>query len=102
MYFPDNNDKCSKPTKKQSTDGCGAWLKSSLKTHYYQKSIFFNFEYIYKKQSIFFKRKNGKKVPLNPHPDLDSLVIVQRYHSKFKKDQNYQRMVSLIQNFHEP
>jgi hypothetical protein len=30
-------------------------------------------------------RKNGKMVPLNPQPDLDSLVILQRYHSKLKK-----------------
>jgi hypothetical protein len=40
------------------------------------------FPIIYKKQSIFFMRKNGKMVPLNPQPDLDSLVILQRYHSK--------------------
>jgi hypothetical protein len=77
-----DNDKRSKTTKRQFTDDCGAWQKSSLKTHYYLKSNVGNFEYIYKKQSIFFKRKNGKMVPLNPQPDLDSLVVLQRYHSK--------------------
>ena len=82
MYFLVDNDNRSKTTKKQFTDDCGAWLKSSLKMHFYLISNFGNFEYIYKKQSIFFKRKNGKMVPLNPQPDLDSLVVLQRYHSK--------------------
>ena len=68
--------------KQQFTDYCGSWLKSSLKGHYYLKSNFGNFEYIYKKQSIFFKRKNGKMIPLTPQPDLNSLVVLQRYHSK--------------------
>jgi hypothetical protein len=46
-------------------------------------------------------RKNGNMVPLNPQPDLDSLVILQvvSYHSKLKKDQNYQRRVNWFQNF---
>jgi len=35
-------------------------------------------------------------VPLNPHPDLHSLVVLQRYHWKLNKDQNYQ---SWFQNF---
>jgi hypothetical protein len=85
IYFLVDNDKRSKTTKRQFTDDCCAWQQSSLKTHYYLKSNFGNFEYIYKKQSIFFMRKNGKMVPLNPQPDLDSLVILQRYHSKLKK-----------------
>jgi hypothetical protein len=50
-------------------------------------------------QLTFFMRKNGKMVPLNPQPDLDSLLILQRYHSKLKKDQNYQRRVSWFKNF---
>jgi hypothetical protein len=101
MYFQVDNDKRSKTTKRQFTDECGAWQKSSLKTHYYLKSNFCNFEYIYKKQSIFFMRKNGSMVPLNPQPDLDSLVILQvvSYHSKLKKDKNYQRRVNWFQNF---
>ena len=78
VYFLVDNDNRSKTTKKQFTDDCGAWLKSSLKMHFYLISNFGNFEYIYKKQSIFFKRKNGKMVPLNPQPDLDSLVVLQR------------------------
>ena len=42
MYFLVDNDKRSKTTKRQFTDDCGA------------------FEYIYKKQSIFFMRKMVK------------------------------------------
>jgi hypothetical protein len=104
MYFQVDNDKRSKTTKRQFTDDCGAWQKSSLKTHYYLKSNFGNFEYIYKKQSIFFMRKNGNMVPLNPQPDLDSLVILQvvSYHSKLKKRSKLLEKGKLVSKFSEP
>ena len=84
VYFLVDNDNRSKTTERQFTDDCGTWLKSSLKTHYL-KSRLGHFEYIYKNQSIFFMRKNGLMVTLNPQPDLHSLVVLQRYHSKLKK-----------------
>ena len=59
VYFLVDNDNRGKMTKKTFT----------LKAHYYLKSNFGNYEYIYKKQSIFFKRKNGKMIPLTPQPD---------------------------------
>jgi hypothetical protein len=104
MYFQVDNDKRSKTTKRQFTDDCGAWQNSSLKTHYYLKSNFGNIEYIYKKQSIFFMRKNGNMVPLNPQPDLDSLVILQvvSYHSKLKKRSKLLEKGKLVSKFSEP
>jgi hypothetical protein len=104
MYVQVDNDKRSKTTKRQFTDDCGAWQKSSLKTLYYLKSNFGNFEYIYKKQSTFFMRKNGNMVPLNPQPDLDSLVILQvvSYHSKLKKISKLLEKGKLVSKFSEP
>ena len=48
VYFLVDNDNRGKTTKRLFSDDCGAWLKSSFKTHYYLKSNFGNFEYIYK------------------------------------------------------
>jgi hypothetical protein len=49
-------------------------------------------------------RKNGNMVPLNPQPDLDSLVILQvvSYHSKLKKRSKLLEKGKLVSKFSEP
>lgn len=51
-----------------------------------------------KNQNQFFKKETGNLVLLDPQPDVNSVVILSRYHSKHRKDKKFQRRVSCFQN----
>ena len=76
-------------------------IKSSLKSNFYLKSDTGDFEYVHKKQDKYFRREKRKLVLAEPQPNSDSIIIVNRYYSKHKKNHNYQRRVSWLENFPE-
>lgn len=79
-------------------DDCGAWNKPSFKNHHYLATNTGKFAYIHKKQNQFFKKEKGNLVLLDPQPDVNSVVILSRYHSKHRKDKKFQKRVSCFQN----
>ena len=78
-------------------DDCGAWSRSgSCKTHHYILSEGKRLHYVDKKDGNYVKFVKGKRVVIEPQPEVDEIVVFQRYYISLKRDPNYKRRISLL------
>ena len=108
VYFViDNSENFKKKSLKKSStfsDDCGVWDRdsgASPKSYYLLQesgnlsNIFLrNGQYCYKRQV----QRKTEYIPLNPQPDANQIVVLQRYYTHLKLDSTYKKRVSWFAN----
>ena len=77
-------------------DDCGVYSqKGSMKTHYFIKENA-RYRYVDKKDGKYMTTLRRQRVPLEPQPSEDSILILKRLYSELKRDSSYKRRISWI------
>lgn len=95
VYFVvDNGENISRRNCREKSvfpDDCGAWSESSStnKHHYiYEHGLPV---YTELKNTLFTKYSGGQKLPINPQPKMDDILILKRYYTTLKMAPDYKK-----------
>ncbi len=78
-------------------DDCGAWSrKGSAKTHHYVLKPHNKLDYVDKKDGKYVRFVKGKRVPIEPQPAADEIIVFKRYYIPLKRDPSYKRRISFL------
>ena len=77
-------------------DDCGAWSRiASCKTHYYIVKEDNRLDYTEKKEGKYVKCIKCKRIPLEPQPAAEKIIVFKHYYTSLKRDPTYKRRVSI-------
>lgn len=91
-----NNERRINEKQAEYNDDCGAWDKKgkgSPTSYYHLKDNFVTVIKYNKTQNLFF---NLKRLLMDPQPNSNAILIIQRYYLKLKLDNQYERRITRI------
>jgi hypothetical protein len=78
-------------------DDCGAWSRNgSAKTHHYVLKQHNKLDYVDKKDGKYVRFVKGKRVPIEPQPAADAIIVFKWYYITLKRDPSYKRRISFL------
>ena len=79
-------------------DDCGVWGKGSTKKHSYwfQNG---SLSYVEQKTGVYVKSVKNQRVPLDPQPPNDEILIMHRFYVTLKRQPTYKKRISWIEQF---
>lgn len=78
-------------------DDCGAWSRNgSTKTHHYVLKQHNKLDYVDKKDGKYGRFIKGKRVPIEPQPAADEIIVFKRYYIPLKRDPSCKRRISFL------
>ncbi len=78
-------------------DDCGAWSrKGSATTHHYVLKPHNKLDYVNKKDGKYVRFVKGKRVPIEPQPAADEIIVFKRYYIPLERDPSYKRRISFL------
>ncbi|XP_071958450.1 uncharacterized protein [Antedon mediterranea] len=81
--------------RSQYKDDCNWSTKTSSNRHYYVL-VDDHLSYVDKKDGLFCKDVNHKRIPIEPQPEEDSIILFRRYYATHKDLLSFKKKISVV------